>query len=308
MLVGINTYVKVVISYYLIDSLTGIDRSNILNEILRAAHDEQILICTITFDGASTNIAVAEALGANLSKYDDIKPYFEHPVTSERFTIMLDACHMIKLVRNTFKAKKCISDMDENTIKWEYIKLLVEKQDEEGLNLATKVRHRHINFENEKMKVHLAAQTLSSSVANALKTCEYDLKLLEFKGASATANFCEIINDTFDLLNSKNYLTKNPSKQAICIENLKDVKVRAEKNIKYIESLKINGVSIITTRVRTGFIRLIICLRSIILLAESLFLEKHMRFLLNIQIINIKHTYIKHTNYLRTISKLFSRV
>lgn len=39
------------------------------------------------------------------------------------------------------------------------------------------------------MKVRLAVQTLNSSVADALDFCEYKLKLPQFQGAHATAEF-----------------------------------------------------------------------------------------------------------------------
>lgn len=99
--------------------------------------------------------------------------------------------------------------MNGNSIAWKYFTLLVEKQEEEELHLGTKIRRNHIHFHYEKMKVRLAAQIFSSSVANALKTCEQDLKLMQFQGATPTAQFCQIINDIFDLLNSRNLLAKN---------------------------------------------------------------------------------------------------
>jgi len=130
------------------------------------------------------------------------------------------------------------------------------------------------------MKVSLAAQTLSSSVANTLKTCEEDFKLLEFHGATPTAQFCQIMNDSFDLLNSRNVLTKKPTQRPISIENLVNIKTNVETFVKYIEALKIDNTLILQTRNKTGFLGFIICLKSAIFLAERLFAEKYMTFLL----------------------------
>jgi len=47
-----------------------------------------------------------------------------------------------------------------------------------------------LNWQKEKMKVSIAAQVFSTSVANALIFCEQDLHLPEFIGCGATANFC----------------------------------------------------------------------------------------------------------------------
>lgn len=82
------------------------------------------------------------------------------------------------------------------------------------------------------------------------------------------------------MLNSRNILTKKYIQRAISAENLENIKMSAEKFIKYIESLKMNNQSILKTKNKTGFLGLIICLKSAILLAEKLFAEKHMTFLL----------------------------
>lgn len=66
----------------------------------------------------------------------------------------------------------------------------------------------------------------------------------------------------------------------ISAENLENIKINTEKFIKYIESLKINDQPILQIKSKTGFLGLIICLKSAILLAEKLCAEKHMTFLL----------------------------
>lgn len=52
------------------------------------------------------------------------------------------------------------------------------------------------------MKVRLATQLSSNSVADALHYCKNELKLKEFEGCTATVNFIRIVNDMFDVLNS----------------------------------------------------------------------------------------------------------
>lgn len=54
------------------------------------------------------------------------------------------------------------------------------------------------------MRVFLAAQVLSNSVANALHFLEFNLQDPAFKNASGTAKFCKIFNDMFDMLNTRN--------------------------------------------------------------------------------------------------------
>ena len=69
--------------------------------------------------------------------------------------------------------------------------------------MANKLRASHINFENCKMKVDLAAQTLSASVASALKYCREELNFNEFEGSEPTERFLNIIDRLFDIMNSR---------------------------------------------------------------------------------------------------------
>lgn len=66
----------------------------------------------------------------------------------------------------------------------------------------------HIQWRKKKMKVHLAAQLFSSSVADALEYCEKDLKYPQFRGCTATVQFLLTIDAAFDVLNSRNPLGK----------------------------------------------------------------------------------------------------
>ena len=67
-------------------------------------------------------------------------------------------------------------------------KLHFADQVSEGLHLATKITHKHVQWQKAKMKVKLAAQTLSTSVADAITYMELSGHP-DFVGASATAEF-----------------------------------------------------------------------------------------------------------------------
>lgn len=86
MLVGINSYFKIVVAYYFIYTLSGKEKSNILSEILHVANSYGIPICNVTFDGAATNISMVEQLGAKISTSpDELITHFEHlHVTCEK--------------------------------------------------------------------------------------------------------------------------------------------------------------------------------------------------------------------------------
>ena len=113
---------------------------------------------------------------------------------------------MLKLARNLLADKKTIIDDKGNEIKWEFIEALNKLQSMEGLRAGNKLHERHIQWTRQKMKVKLAAQTLSSSVADALDFCNFDLKLPAFKGSEATVLFIRTIDRLFDLMNSRSPL------------------------------------------------------------------------------------------------------
>ena len=108
---------------------------------------------------------------------------------------------MLKLFRNLLAQVGIIYDGDELPIQWEYIRQLNEVQKLHGIHCANKLRDRHINFEKLKMKVCVATQTFSNSVANALLFFRDILKDNRFKNVGATVKFIKIIDETFDLLN-----------------------------------------------------------------------------------------------------------
>ena len=64
-----------------------------------------------------------------------------------------------------------LTDKNGKKISCNYIVQLQKLQKIEGLNLAMKLKKQHMNWFNQKIKVNLAAQTLSSSVADAIEYC-----------------------------------------------------------------------------------------------------------------------------------------
>lgn len=133
-------------------------------------------------------MSMARELGANL-QFSNLQSYFNHPITKEKIFIMLDAAHMLKLCRNTLGDHKLLYDENDLPIKWQYFKELVSVQENIGLHLGTNIRKRHILYYKEKMKVSLAAQTLSSSVAHAFQYCSEVLNMSSFADCDSTITF-----------------------------------------------------------------------------------------------------------------------
>ena len=96
---------------------------------------------------------------------------------------------MLKLVRNTLGDGGILVDKDGKKVCWEYIIALQQLQEKEGLWLGNKLKLAHIRWWQQKMKINLAAQTFSASVADAIEYCTNTLKLDQFQGSEATVRF-----------------------------------------------------------------------------------------------------------------------
>ena len=64
------------------------------------------------------------------------------------------------------------------------------------------------------MKVNLAVQIFSRSVAKSLKFCREVLKLPEFSESEPTEEFLLVVNDIFDLLNSRSPKCSAPLRES----------------------------------------------------------------------------------------------
>ena len=132
-------------------------------------------------------------LGASLNPLN-LHPFFHIPESEHpKIYAILDICHMLKLIRNCVATYGTLLDQDNNEINWSYIKLLHKLQKTEGQKLANKLKQAHIYWWQQKIKVNLAAQVLSGSVADALEFCLDYFKLKEFEGCEATVKFIRLL-------------------------------------------------------------------------------------------------------------------
>lgn len=237
----------------MIDGLTGAERSYLLSKAIELITDTGAHLCSITFDGATVNTSMCTKLGANCN---DNSPFILNPATNEKIFTFYDAAHLIlvrlKLVRNAFGDKKIIIDGNGDLIKWDYIEKLYEKEKLQGLRAATILTARHIFYYNEKMNVVFAAQGLSDSVGDALTYLSNEDP--EFKGCRPTAQFCKMINNAFDILNSRRLFSKNLYNKAITKDTFTKYQEFTNLFSEYIQKLKfLNGTLIITSKRKTGF-------------------------------------------------------
>lgn len=106
---------------------------------------------------------------------------------------------MVKLVRNTWGRHKTLYDQENNKIEWKYVNKLYEYTVTKKLTSYHKITKEHIHYEKNKMKVKLAVQVLSNSVADSIEKLMND-GYEDFQGAEATVKFIRKFNRLFDVM------------------------------------------------------------------------------------------------------------
>lgn len=199
MVVGINKPIALPIAHHFIGTLKTNQKTELLKSIIVAITEINAIIVNVTCDGLSTNFSTFSSLGASF-KTENLKPYFLNPANDSKIHIMLDACHMLKLVRNYVHNKEQLEDGENLSIEWVHFQRLEEARVQNEF-VTHKLNKKHIQCDRNVMSVSLAAQTLSKSVANSL---DYLMKVGEpgFENCAGTVKYCSLFNDLFDVLNT----------------------------------------------------------------------------------------------------------
>ena len=157
-----------IIGYFLVDKISSQVQAELIKSALILTASKGLRVRSITCDGCSSNTSTLKLLGGSL-QLPNPSPVFDHPTLDCKIYLTLDICHMIKLARNALAEFGSFRDSDGHKISWHYITDLVDLQDKMGIHLGNKLSSAHVNWEKAKMKVKLAAQVFSTSVADALQ-------------------------------------------------------------------------------------------------------------------------------------------
>ncbi len=112
MVVSLNESWKVPYEYFFIDDLCGAERAKPVKVCIQRLHDVGVKVISLTCDGPSCHLSMLSTLGATLKPFNMI-PYFPHPQNKkEKMYVLLDICHMLKLVRNTLGEGGILYDKD----------------------------------------------------------------------------------------------------------------------------------------------------------------------------------------------------
>uniref|UniRef100_A0A6P7H5L6 Uncharacterized protein LOC114347319 n=1 Tax=Diabrotica virgifera virgifera TaxID=50390 RepID=A0A6P7H5L6_DIAVI len=145
-------------------------------------------------DQASNNRALFKLLGA-------CKDQPEIEIGNQRIFTVFDTPHLLKSLRNNFLNKKLTFFADSKQISWQDIEYTYNiDRTSVRAQCMVKMTSVHINPNNfQKMRVKLAAQIFSNSIASAISTA-MSVGQLHTKTASLTAEFLKIINNIFMVL------------------------------------------------------------------------------------------------------------
>jgi len=240
-------------AYVFILGLSGRERANLVKIALEEVEKTGARAVSLTADGPSTHLTMMRELGAKLDP-ENMVPYFPHPChPNRRVHVILDLVHMLKLVRNSLGSSGIIKS-PSGLVKWEYIANLHDLQEEIGLRAGTKLKKQHIQWQQNKMKVSIAAQTLSSSVADALDFLREDLKMEEFRDSKPTSEFIRLFDRLFDVFNSRSFFGRN-FKAPLKLENqIEWLPLFGEASLYISQLQKLDGTQIITSRIKTGYL------------------------------------------------------
>lgn len=267
---GVNGSFQLPIAYHFIKSLNAQMRRDLVFDVVNVLIDAQIKVANIVFDGYPANRTMCELLGANFDIFsNNFKPYFVAK-NGDPIMILLDVCHMEKLVRNALGSELIFYDDLDGKIEWKKYEQLVDYKNK-GFAHTHKLNKNHINWQRRKMKVNLAVELLSASTADSMELLMNE-GYEEFKDSAATIKFTRVFNDIFDCFNSKkNKPNANVFKNPLCADNKEQIFVTFNRAIEYIKGLKIIDQKgekklLVKSKLKTGFVGYIISMNSLIMI------------------------------------------
>ena len=115
----INGSRRIPLGYILTNKLTAAEMRQLYSASMAKLSETGAHIINITFDGLKTNIAAAQALGANLDPLSDsFNPFLINLANGSKVMAFPDPIHMFKLLRNAWKHYKFFVDAKGRVKRW----------------------------------------------------------------------------------------------------------------------------------------------------------------------------------------------
>lgn len=226
MLRGLASNWKQPLSYFLTSSTCKMtDVKQLLFACLSKIHDLGLIVKVVISDQGSNFQQLAGDLGINTSY-----PYFKF--SGRKYYYMFDPPHLLKSIRNNLFKHTFI--FGEKQASWSEIGEFFNIDSKQKFRLAPRLTKKHIELPAfSKMKVKLATQVLSWSVAAGLETHAAVLG----SDALSTAEFVQKFDEIFDAVNSSQVKCEKPLK---CAMSADTEHVSFFQNaLKWLSSLKV---------------------------------------------------------------------
>lgn len=153
MAVGLKGRWKVPLGYFFVKGISGAVLAQLIQHALTQLHEAGVRAMAVTMDGCPTNLAALKKLGCDVKA--GTSHSFPHPADSTLSVyVYMDPCHMLKLLRNML-AECSVVYTKWGAVNWSYVEDLHAYQMKEGLKAGNKISERHVNWQQQKMKVSL---------------------------------------------------------------------------------------------------------------------------------------------------------
>ncbi|OXA63734.1 DNA transposase THAP9 [Folsomia candida] len=303
LVVGLKGGWKCPVGYVFTNKIDSQQQKSFSNAVFHSLHGAGFKVHSLISDGCSSNVAMFRSYGVIESpmnpdgidgpiRYDDVKTQFPNPADPENsISAVYDIVHVMKLWRGLVAECEGVS-WSKGTISFEHVENLQLLQEKEGIIAANKITTTHIQYQQKKMKVDLAVQVISRSVADAIRFCRVDLKIPEFRNSKPTEDLFIMLDKTFDILNSRNLgqrgqksvirgtnlIERREFLQHVAKEVLSMVYMELNKNRTTGEIVKTKKWLCRSVRKRTG-LGLVVSIKSIISACETLLQREDQPFL-----------------------------
>ena len=270
MIVSLRGRWKYPVGYVLIDKINAMNLQFLLSRALDLCQHYNLKVRAITMDGTHTNMSAMKRFGCDLSaSMETLSGKFNYGAYNYPLYFIPDACHMLKLARNALCDLGSFVDGKGRKIEWKFFAQLHDVQMNIGLKFGNKISAKHIAFKRNKMNVKLAAQVLSSSVADAVEYLRVSC-YPGFSDSEGTVAFIRCIDKLFDLLNSRNPFAKGYKKPLRIIDKAQWIST-IDSSVSYLFNLKDSyGTPLVLHRRQTFVVGLIVAALSTKELALSL--------------------------------------
>lgn len=201
---GLCTELKFVLAHFATCGITSVQLMPIFWEAICILELEcNLWVIATTSDGASPNrrfYRMHKALDGGAAENDICYRTINFYAPNRFIYFIADVPHLIKTTRNCLKSSgsgSCTRYMWNGGlyVLWQHISAMFFQDVDNGLKLLPRLTYDHIHLNSYSvMRVNLAAQVLSASVASVLKA-------FGPPEAAATAKLCEMVDRVFDCLN-----------------------------------------------------------------------------------------------------------